>query len=214
MKFRSEQSGVFCRHAKDHERAGIAKDGRAHGIAELLGVLVREREMYCELARLRKQRREGVGAEGLKLVDVDEERRPVLGRLVATRHGDELQVREQERAEQIRRLLPYLSLGQVRNKDAAMVHRVRKVEFRRDLPENIAQSRRGGELADLVEDRARRLGLEAPVVARILPCPKPGDEGVADVGYDAAAKILVGIDPRQIDECRPRALKESGDAME
>jgi len=214
MKFRSEQSGVFCRHAKDHERAGIAKDGRAHGIAELLGVLVREREMYCELARLRKQRREGVGAEGLKLVDVDEERRPVLGRLVATRHGDELQVREQERAEHIGCLLPYLPLGEVGNKDAATVHRVRQVEFGRDLPEDIAQSWRGGELADLVEDGACRLRLKAVVVACILPCPETGDHGIADASYDAGAKILVGIDTRQIDEGWPRALKESGDAVE
>jgi len=145
---------------------------------------------------------------------VDEERRPVLGRLVATRHGDELQVREQERAEQIRRLLPYLSLGQVRNKDAAMVHRVRKVEFGRDLPKNIAQSRRGGKLAYFVEDRTRGLGLKAVVVARILPCPETGDHGIADAGHDEGAKILVGIDARQIDEGWPRALKESGDAVE
>ena len=95
--------------------------------------------MRCEFSRLRKQRREGVGAEGLELVDVDEERHPLLGRLVAARHGDELQMREQKRAEQIRRLLPYPAFGQIGDENAAMLHRVREVEFRRDLPENGAQ---------------------------------------------------------------------------
>ena len=70
---------------------------------------------------------------------MDEERHPVLGRQFATRHGDELQVREQERAKKIGRLLPYPALGQIRNEDAAMIHRVRKVEFRCHLPKNIAQ---------------------------------------------------------------------------
>ena len=209
MKFGSEQCGVRRRHAEYHERGGIAEDGGAHRVAELLGILVRQRKMRCEFSRLRKQRREGVGAEGLKLVDVDEERCPGLGHLVATRHGDELQVRKQKRAEQVRRLLPYLALGEVRDKNAAILHRVREVEFRRDLPENIAQDRRGGELADFVENGARRLRLKALIVARILPCPETGDQGVCNAGDEAGAKILVGIDPRQVNKGRPRALKES-----
>ena len=134
MKFRGEQCGVRRRHAEYYEGAGIAEDGGAYLVAELVGILVRQRKMRCEFSHLRKQRRECVGAEGLKLIDVDEERRPLLGRLVATRHGDELQVREQKRTEQIRRLLPYPTLGEVCNEDAAIVHRVRKVEFGRDLP--------------------------------------------------------------------------------
>ena len=123
MKFGRKKLGVRCRHAKNHERAGVAEDGGAHLVAKLLGILVRERKMRCEFSRLRKQRGERIGAEGLKVVDVDEERRSILGRLVATRHGDELQVREQERTEQIGRLLPYLSLGEVCDKNAAICHR-------------------------------------------------------------------------------------------
>ena len=183
-------------------------------VVELVGVLVRETKMRREFARFRKQRRERVGAEGLKLVDVDEERHPVLGCLVATRHGDELQVREQQRAEKIRRLLPYLSLGQVRDEDAAMVHRMGKVEFRRYWPENVAQRRRGGELANLVENGARRLGAIALVVARDTPLSRNGRcIGSLMRATMRDAKFFVGIEPRQVDERRPRALKESGDAV-
>ena len=79
----------------------IPEHGGAHIAGELLRILIRERKMGGEFARLRKQRRKGVGAEGLKLVDMDEERRPILRRLVATRHGDELQMGEQERPDEI-----------------------------------------------------------------------------------------------------------------
>lgn len=153
MKFRSDQLGVRRRYAKYHERADVAEHCRTNRVAELLGVLVRERKMCRELSRFRKQRREGIGAEGLKLVDVDEERRPVLGRLVATRHGDELQVREQERTEKVGCLLPNTPFGEVRNQYPAMVHRVLQVKFWRDLPENIAQNGRGGELPGPIQDR-------------------------------------------------------------
>jgi len=90
MKFGRKKLGVRCRHAKNHERAGVAEDGGAHLVAKLHSILVREGKMHGEFSRLGKQRREGVGAEGLKLVDVDEERCPGLGHLVATRHGNEL----------------------------------------------------------------------------------------------------------------------------
>jgi len=68
-------------------------------------------------------------------------------------------------------------------------------------------------LAYFVEDRTRRLRPEALIVARVLPRPEIGDGGIGGARHDAGAKILVGIDARQIDERWPRALKESGDAV-
>ena len=108
----------------------------------------------------------------LELVDVGEERHPLLGCLGAASHGDELQVRDQKRAEQIRRLLPYPAFGEVGDEDAAVLHRVGQVELRRVLAEDGAQRRRGGELPDFVEDRSRRFGAVALVVLRVLPSPE------------------------------------------
>ena len=80
--------------------------------------------MRREFARFGEQRRERVGAEDLELVDVGEERHPVLGCLGAAPHRDELQMRDEKRAEQIRRLLPYPAFGEIGDENAAMLHRV------------------------------------------------------------------------------------------
>ena len=160
---------------------------------------------------------------------MDEERRPLLGRQFAARHGDELQMRDEERAEQIRRLLPYLPLGQVgdehaapvglgrrdiRNQDAPVVHREGEIEFRRGLPEDVAQDGRGRDLPDLVEDGGRGLGLKALVVARVLLAPEPRDDRVGNARHDAPAKLVVGVEPRQVDERRPRTREQRGHAIE
>ena len=88
---------------------------------------------------------------------------PLVGCQVATRHGEELPVREQERAKQIRRLLPYPTLSQVSDENAAMIHRVRKVEFWLRLPENVSQNRRCGDLSNFMRMElaasARKCGL-------------------------------------------------------
>ena len=39
-------------------------------------------------------------------------------------HRHELQMRDEKRAEQIRRLLPYPSLGEIGDENAAVVHRI------------------------------------------------------------------------------------------
>ena len=103
--------------------------------------------------------------------------------------GDELQMRDQKRAEQIRRLLPYPSLGQIGDENAAVLHRVRKVELRRVLAENGAQRRRGGELPDFVENGPGRLGAVALVVLRVLPYPKPRRDRIAHARDQSARGI-------------------------
>ena len=111
---------------------------------ELVNVLVRETKVRREFARFGEQRRERVGAEALELVDVGEERHAVLGCLGAAPHRRELQMRDQKRAEQIRRLLPYPAFRQIGDENAAVLHRIAEVELGRVLAEHGAQRRRGG----------------------------------------------------------------------
>ena len=81
-------------------------------------------------------------------------------------------------------------------------------------PKNGAQRRRGGELADLVENGTGRLGAIALVVAAGTPLSRNAAiDRIADASDDAGAEILVGIEPRQVDERRPRRRKERGDAV-
>ena len=144
IKFGREKHRVVSRHAKDQESAGVAKYGGADRGIELVDVLVRQTEVRRKFARFGEQRRERVGAERLELVDVGEERHPVLGCLGAAPHRRELQVRDQKRAEQIRRLLPYPAFRQIGDENAAVLHRIAEVELGRVLAEHGAQRRRSG----------------------------------------------------------------------
>ena len=90
---------------------------------QLVSVLVRKREVRGELACFREKRRERIRAKCLELVDVHEERHALVRRERAALHRGELEVRDEKRAEQVRRLLPYRPFGQVRDEDAPTVHR-------------------------------------------------------------------------------------------
>ena len=83
-------------------------------------------------------------------------------------------MRDQKRAEQIRRLLPYPAFRQIGDENAAMLHRIAEVELGRVLAEHGAQRRRGGKLPDLVENGSGRLGAIPLVVLRVLPYPETG----------------------------------------
>ena len=79
-KLGREQFRVAAADAEHDQRAGIAEHRGADGRRELVGVLVRETEMRCELARLGEKRRERFGAKCLEFVDVHEEWYALLGR--------------------------------------------------------------------------------------------------------------------------------------
>ena len=99
--------------------------------------------------------------------------------------------------EKIRRLLPYRSLGEVRDQDAAVVHRECEVEARSDLAEDEPQVRRGRELPDLVQDRRDRFGAQRFGVARKFLLPEAQRFGVGHAGDDALAEAVVGVEARQ-----------------
>ena len=196
-KFGRKQFRVAAPDSEDDERAGIAYHRRAHCIRQLIGVLVCQAKMRREFARLRKQRCECVGAERLKLINMDEERHALLRRKRPALHRDQLQVRDEERAEKVRRLLPYRSLRQVRDQDAPVVHRERKIEPWSDLAEDEPQVRRGCDLPDLVQDRRDRLRAKRLRVARKFLLPEAQRFGIGHARDDTVAEPIVGVEARQ-----------------
>jgi hypothetical protein len=95
-KLRRQQLCIAAANAENHKRTGIANDSRADRVAELIGVLVREREVGRKLTSLAEERGEGFRAEGLELVDMYEERDALLGRDSCPPHRDELKVRDEK----------------------------------------------------------------------------------------------------------------------
>jgi len=89
-----------------------------------------------------------------------------------------------------------------------------KVELRRSLAKDIAQRRRRGDLSDLVEDRRHGFRLKALVVARKFAQPELSNGWILNPRRQPRPNFLVGVKAAEIDEGRPRALKQSGDAGE
>src|SRR5579864_1127306 len=52
-KLGRQELRIAASDTEDHERAGVPYHGRSHRARELVGVLVRKREVCCEFARLR-----------------------------------------------------------------------------------------------------------------------------------------------------------------
>ncbi len=130
-----------------------------------------------------------------------EERHAIVRRSRAALHGDELKVRDEKRPEQIRRLLPYRALGEVRDQDAPIVHREFEIKSRGNLAEDQAQLRRSVDLPDLVQDR--REGLRCEMLSGSLDIPPARSVAFRDPPRCEAA------DPENCRRCR-RAADRSG----
>ena len=161
----ASNSEVSAPNAEHNERTGVPDHGGTYCLRKLVSVLVRKGKVRCEFTRFRQERGKRVGAKSLEFVDVHEERHPFARRPTSPLHGDELKVRDEKRSEQIRRLLPYRPLGQVRDQDTPMVHREFEIEARSDLAEDQAQLWRGVHLPDLIQDRCERFRSECFLVA-------------------------------------------------
>src|SRR5689334_15742270 len=124
-----------------------------------------------------------------------EERHARFGCLGAASHGDELQVRDEERTEQTCRLLPDRALGQVRDEDPAVLHRVAEIKLGPLLAENDAQRRRGGKLPHFVENGASSLRAVPCLVTRVLVAPEAAHGRITDAYKHAFAKAIINVEP-------------------
>src|SRR5208282_4575575 len=111
------------------------------------------------------------------------------------------------------RLLADLPLGEIRDDDLAIVHRVRQVELRSDLAQYEPDIRRRRELSRLIKNRRDGLAPEALVVAGKLLRPEAPRYRISNPADDAGSEGVVGVDPWQIDQGRPAGLDERGDAV-
>ena len=101
MKFRSKQFRIAAANAKGNQRAGITKHGRSHGMRELICKLIYEAKMQRKFARLGKKRGERIRTERLKFVDMHEEGDTLMRGSCAALHSYELQMRDEQRAQEI-----------------------------------------------------------------------------------------------------------------
>ena len=110
-----DQLGIINTNTKAHDRAHVSKNRIPHLRVALLGgelrnVLMRKDQIKTILARLRKNRRDTVGDEVLKLVDIQIEVVAVFLGNVHPRECGHLQLRHDNQSQEIRVHLPDLAL--------------------------------------------------------------------------------------------------------
>ena len=81
-----------------------------------------------------------------------EEGNPLMRWKRTALHRDKLQMRDEQRAEKVRRLFADSALRKVRYQYATIVHRERQIETRIELAQNQSQLRRRCKLSCLVEN--------------------------------------------------------------
>jgi hypothetical protein len=106
IEFRREEVGVGSADAEYDQGSDIAEQRGPNRWVKLICELVHEAEVGGKFSCLAEERGERVGAEGLKLVDMDEEWNPLLCSECATLHRRKLQVRYEKRPQKIGSLLP------------------------------------------------------------------------------------------------------------
>src|SRR5438105_2930672 len=105
--------------------------------------------MGAVFTRLGKQSREAVRGEIGQLVNVHEKWNALSLGNIGARHREQLKMRDDKRAQQIGRCLPYRAFAQISDENSAIIHRVAEVKARRVLAQYVAQYRRSRKLPHL-----------------------------------------------------------------
>src|SRR3954452_22426162 len=95
-----QDARIGLSHPEGNEVAGIAEYALPDLVRELVKVLMREDEREAVFPRLGEDRGQGVGREGLELIDVEVEGGAGGVRQSGTLHRRPLELREKERAQE------------------------------------------------------------------------------------------------------------------
>src|SRR5438128_92613 len=106
----------------------------------------------------------------------------------AALHRDQLQMRDDQRAEKVRSLFANGALCKVRYQDATIIHRERQIEARIELPQDQSQLGRGCKLPGLVENGCCRFIPERWGIVGIFLEPEPARFRIADVLQNARSE--------------------------
>ena len=212
-EFAVQVLGIGEADAEGDERADIAKDGLPHGGGELGDVLMAQGEIEPVFPRLGEDGGEALGGEVLELIDEEEKVTALVLRLTIAGHGGELELRDEQGAEQVRLVMPDLALGEVREEDAALVHHKGDAHLAAHLADDVADDGGEEELTGLVLDGCDGLAHEARLPALVIVLPEVAQEGIVDLVHHPSAIGRVGEQAVQAEERGVRAMRQRGDGV-
>ena len=205
--------GIGKADAEGDEGADIAKHGLPHGGGELGDVLMAQSKIEPVFSRLGQDGGEALGGEVLELIDEQEEIAPLMFRLAVAGHGGELELRDEQGAEQVGLVVADLALGEVREEDTAFVHDKGDTHLVAHLADDVADDGGEEELPGLVLDGRDGLAHEARLPALVFVLPEIAQEGIVDLVHHPAAIGRVGEQAIQAEERGVRAMRQRDDGV-
>lgn len=205
--------GIGKADAEGDEGADVAKHSLPHGGGELGDVLVAQGEIEPVFPRLGQDGGEALGGEVLELIDEEEKVAPLVLGLSIAGHGGELELRDEQGAEQVGLVVADLALGEVREEDAAFVHNKGDAHLAAHLADDVADDRGEKQLTGLVLDGRDGLAHEARLPALVFVLPEVAQEGILDLVHHPAAKGRVGEQAVEAEERGVRAMRQRGDGV-
>lgn len=205
--------GIGEADAEGDEGADIAKDGFPHGGGELSDVLMTQGEIEPVFSRLGQDGGEALGGEVLELIDEEIEIAPLMLGLAVAGHGGELELRDEQGAEQVGFVMADLAFGEIGDEDAAFVHDERDAHLVAHLTDDVADDRGEEQLADLVLDRSYGFAHEARLPALVFVLPEVAQEGIVDLVNHPAAIGRVGEQAVEAEERGVRAMRQRCDGV-
>ena len=201
LKLFNEDRSVIGGNAERNSCANVAEDGVADRFGHLGGVLVGNCEVKAVFACLGKDNGEGVGGEVLELVDIKIEWATIFNvGDVGARHGGELDLGNQEGAEDAGIIFADEALAEIDNEDFAFVHDFSDVKAGLWLTDDISDNWVSREGADFVQDRSDRFGnlFVAPGAELLFPELENGDVFAIVEGF--FAEFFVGEHAGDVEE--------------
>jgi len=182
---------VIGANSKRNHCTHISENRGARFWRKLIDILVSERQTQAIFSGFGEARREAARGEIMKLIDEQVKVASVLLRQIRTGHRRVLKLRNEQGAEQIRRLFAEAALGEVGNKYAARIHHETQINFAPDLAYDVAHSGRK-ELAEFVLNRRNRFPLKTGIVPGEFLRPKRTDKRVAHLSHNPGAIFVIG----------------------
>src|SRR3989344_5861919 len=193
------------------ERADVAEDSVAYLFFHLLDVLVGERKCELVFARLGENVGKRFVHHRLKFIDVEivaRELRHSRRRLVGARHRGEVDFDGEHRTQKRGIGLPHAAFGKINDEYFLFIHYFSQVERRGGLPDDVADERIGGELADFVLNGRRRPARVRVGESGEFLGPERFHDRVADFFDDGVAKRFVGEHAVHVEQRRAGILQK------
>lgn len=212
-EFAVQMFGIGEADAEGDERAYIAKDGLTHGGGELSNVLMAQGEVEPVFSRLGQDGGEALRGEVLELIDEEIKIAPQVLGLAVPGHGGELELGDEQGAEQVGFVVADLALGQVGDEDAAFVHDKGDAHLVAHLADDVADDGGEEQLPGFVLDRGDGLALEAGIPAFVFVLPEVAQEGIVDLVHHPSAIGRIGEQAVESEQGGVLAMRQSRDGV-